>query len=410
MSLAQFQSGSMADVHTRMIRWLENVAALNREIEFLPSDEAIGERKAAKAGLTSPELAVVMAYCKIHLYQTLLDSDLPEDPYLAHDLERYFPPPLPELYSDEMQDHRLRREIIATVVANQLVDRAGTTFAFRLGEETGAPASILARGYAVAREVYGMRQFWAAVEALDNRVHANTQLEMLIEGRRLVERAARWLVRANPTAIDIAALVERYEAGARMLWDAMPDVLGSEDRTTFDMRAQGLIAGGVPDELARRVAAMPSMLPVFDIVEVAATTGREPEVVMQTSFDLANRLWLGWLRDRILELPRNTRWQTLARAALRDDLGSLVRVLGQEALEAAGPRASSEEAVAAWEASHGTAVARCLGVLADIQSSRTYDTTTLPVALREVRNLVRAASGSSQQGDAVTAQDATFAG
>jgi glutamate dehydrogenase len=390
LSLALRQAGPMADVHGRLIRWLERVAGLNRELEFLPSEHVIADRKVAKRGLTAPELAVVMAYCKIHLYTTLLESDLPHDSYLAHDLERYFPPPLPERYSDRMQSHRLRHEIVATLVANQLVDRAGTTFAFRLIEETGAPASILARGYAVAREVYGMRQFWAAVEALDNRVRADVQLDMLTEGRRLVERAARWLARANPGAIDIAALVQRYEEGAQMLWEAMPGLLEGDDRSTFDARVNGLLAAGVADELARRVAAMPSMLPVFDIVEVAAATGRPPEVVMQTSFRISARVKLSWLRDRILELPRNTRWQTLARAALREDLISLVRVLSQEVLEAGGSQLTSEEAVQAWEASHRAPLERCLAVIADIQSSRIYDTTTLPVALRELRNVVHA--------------------
>jgi len=227
LSLAVAQAEPMVDVHARLIRHLEQVAGLNRELEFLPSDEAIGDRKAAHKGLVAPELAVAMAYCKIHTYSELLESDLPEDAYLAHDLERYFPSPLPERYSEHMREHRLRREIIATVVANQLVDRAGTTFVFRLGEETGAPASLLARGYAVAREVFDMRPFWEQVEALDNRVAAATQLEMLIEARRLVERATRWLVRAHPRGIDIEATTKRFEPGADLLAGACPGVLGS---------------------------------------------------------------------------------------------------------------------------------------------------------------------------------------
>jgi glutamate dehydrogenase len=415
MSLALHQAPGMADVHGRLIRRLEH-SGLNREIEFLPSDKVIGERKTARQGLTAPELAVIMAYCKINLYAELLESDLPEDPYLGHDLERYFPPQLRERYAAEMQCHRLRREIIATVVANQLVDRAGTTFAFRLAEETGAPASILARSYAVARDVYGMREFWAAVEALDNRVAAQTQLDMLIEGRRLVERAARWLARTNPARIDVEALVERYEPGARMLWEAMPAILDEDDRAAFEQRAAALVEAGVPERLARQVAAMPSMLPVFDIVEVAAVSGRDPETVMRTSFLVSSRLKLGWLRERILELPRNNRWQALARAALRDDLGSLVRVLSQEVLEAGGEEADAEHAIAAWQAEHEVAVRRCAAILADIQASRTYDTTTLPVALRELRNLVRASSSATPEGNApvpsetLAAEAGTFAG
>ena len=194
----------------------------------------IDERKAAHRGLVAPELAVVMAYCKIHLYQQLLESDLPEDPYLAHDLERYFPRAAAGALRRPDAGHRLRREIIATVVANQLVDRAGTTFAFRLGEETGAPPAVLARAYAIAREVFEMRSFWGAVEALDNQVDAQTQIGMLIEGRRLVERATRWLVRANPDQVDIAQTIRRFEPGAKLLAASLPDVLEGADREAFD--------------------------------------------------------------------------------------------------------------------------------------------------------------------------------
>jgi glutamate dehydrogenase len=391
MSLALAQAVPMIDVHGRVIRHLEQVAGLNREIEFLPSEDVIGERKVAHQGLVAPELAVVMAYCKIHLYATLLESDLPEDQYLAHDLERYFPPPLPERYSKQMRDHRLRREIIATVVANQLVDRAGTTFAFRLAEETGAPPPILARAYAVAREVFDMRSFWGDVEELDNQIGAATQLAMLIEARRLVERATRWLVRANPHAIDIAATTRYFKDGAKLLADALPDTLGGADRESFDDKASELREAGVPPALANRVAGMPAMLSVFDIVEVARATRRDLETVMATYFRLGSELVLTWLRDRIIELPRANRWQALARAALRDDLYSLHRALTREIIDTGGPRADTEAAIQKWSERNRAGVDRALAMIADIRASGAYDTTTLPVALREVRNLIRGA-------------------
>jgi glutamate dehydrogenase len=283
----------------------------------------IAERKQAGRGLVSPELAVLMAHCKIFLYAQLLESDLPEDPYLSHDLERYFPAPLPERYRTEMREHRLRREIIATVVANQLVDRAGTTFAYRLGEETGGPAQALARAYAVAREVFGMREFWNEVEALDNEVAARTQLEMLTQGRRLVERSARWLVRRNPEGIEIANTVRHFAPGAEALWGALPNILEEADRASFDAREAELLEAGVPAAFAVRVASMPSMFSALDIVDVANETGRSLKAVTVAYFELGCRLQLNWLRDRIVELPRANRWQALARAALRDDLYSL---------------------------------------------------------------------------------------
>jgi len=395
VSLALAQAAPMVDVHARLIRQLEQVAGLNRELEFLPADDTIGERKAAQQGLVAPELAVVMAYCKIHTYAELLESDLPEDPYLGHDLKRYFPTPLPERYSSQMREHRLRREIIATVVANQLVDRAGTTFGFRLGEETGASMSLLARAYAVAREVFEMRSFWEEVESLDNKIAAQAQLEMLIEGRRLVERATRWLVRAQPHGIDIEATTKRFAPAGAALGAACPRVLGHDDAEAFNQWISELAGAGVPPELARRTAVMPRLTSVFDISEIASATSRRLEVVMATYFAIGSRVALAWLRDRILELPRADRWQALARAALRDDIYSLNRELTQQVLANAPEGADADSALTAWRERNGPPLERVLAMLDDIRNSGIYDTTTLPVALREIRNLITGAAASS---------------
>jgi glutamate dehydrogenase len=399
LSLAMAQAAPMVDVHARLIRRLEQVADLNRKIEFLPDEESLEERKVDHKGLLAPELAVVMAYCKIRLYADLLDSDVPEDPYLGRDLEQYFPEPLQERYSREMSEHRLRREIIATVVANQLVDRAGTTFAFRLSEETGAAAPILARGYAVARAVFDMQPFWEQVESLDNEVDADLQLKMLIHGRRLVERSTRWLVRANPRKIEIDAIAKRYAGTAALLSASLPRVLHEPDCDAFDACVRELKGGGVPAELARRVAAMPHLLAVFDIAEISEATNRPPEAVMDVYFTIGAEIVLTWVRDRIIDLPRANRWQALARAALRDDLYSLHRSLTREVLEVAGPDDDAAAAIATWRERNEPAVKRCLGILDDIKASRVYDTTTLPVALREVRNLILESNGR-KPGDA----------
>jgi glutamate dehydrogenase len=392
LSLGVAQAPSMIDVHHRLIDYLERTSGLNREIESLPTDEVINERKAGRQGLVAPEVAVLMAHCKIHLFTRLLDSDLPEDEYLSHDLEHYFPAPLPERYARPMRAHRLRREIIATVVANQLVDRAGTTFVFRLREETGASPALLARAYAAAREVLDMPSFWAAVEALDNQIEAQTQLRMLIEGRRLVERATRWLVTAYPEQINIARTIGYFEEGAAMLRAALPDILDGTDRTAYHGWANELQAAGVPASLAGRVAAMPSMIALFDIVEAARTSNRTPKEVMTIYFKLGYRLELAWLRDRIIELPRTNLWEALARAAMRDNLNSLHRSLTQDVLDASKPGSECETAVEAWEQRNRPGLRRCVAMLDNIKASNSYNTTTLTVALREVRNLIPVSS------------------
>jgi glutamate dehydrogenase len=387
LSVAEHQALSMAGVHARLIRALERWGRLRRELENLPGEKTVAARRPERRGLLAPELATLMAHVKIALFEALLASDVPEDPYLRRDLERYFPAPLPDRYAEQMAGHRLRREIIATVIANQLVDRGGTTFVFRLGEETGAAPPQLARSFAVAREVFDMRSFWAAVEALDNRVDVGTQLEMLIDGRRLVERATRWLVRAHAEAIDIDVIAHRYAAGAEQLARALPDVLLGLDREAFDERRRELDEAGVPAVLSRRVASMQSLLSVFDIVEDGAATGQPQPVVTATYFGLGAALGLDWIRDRILDLPRADRWQALARAALRDDLYRLHRALTREALRQPAP--NGEVAVQRWQEENQPAVERALSVLADVRTSGTFDTTTLPVVLREMAGLVR---------------------
>ena len=294
-----------------------------------------------------------------------------------------------------MRGHRLKREIVATVVANQLVDRAGTTFAFRLSEETGALPAVLARAYGAAREVLDMRSYWDAIEQLDNEVSARAQVEMLIEARRLVERSTRWLVRANPYQVSIAQTIRRFQPGAEMLSAALPDALEGSDREAFDGRASELETAGVPADLARRAAGMQSMLALFDIVEVSAATDRKPEDVLRVYFRLGSRLELNWLRERIIELPRANRWQALARAALRDDLFNLYRELTRKVLDTGGRDADSQAAIETWTERNGETLDRALGMVADIRASRIYDNTTLPVALREIRALLR---GTSRRG------------
>src|SRR4051794_6653929 len=246
LSLARFQAPSMLDVHDRFMRELEAGGRLDRGLEALPDAEVVAERRAAGLGLTQPELAVVLAYSKITLYAELLSSDLPEDPSLDDELERYFPSPLPERFGDVMQRHRLRREIIATRITTDLVDRAGTTFVFRLHEDTGATGADIARASLIAREVFDMRSLWRDIEALDGQVAANTQLEMMLSGRRMVERSARWLLRTRPRPLDLAAEVARFADGARAVAGLLPGALVESEQEAWRERVARMTEAGAP--------------------------------------------------------------------------------------------------------------------------------------------------------------------
>jgi len=391
LSLAEAQAAPMVDVHARFLENLEGTRKLDRELEALPSGEDLAERKREHRGLTRPELAVALAFSKIDLYAELLDSDVPEDPHLSAELDRYFPAPLPERFGELMRSHRLRREIIATQVVNNMAHGGGTTFAFRLHEESGAPASEIARAYAAARDIFEMRPQWGEIEALDNRVEADVQIEMLLAGRRLIERGSRWLLRNRSRPLDIGTTVHFFAPGAAVLYGAVPRLLGPSDLEPLTVRADSLEQAGVPPSLALRVASLGTMFATFDIVEVAEECGLEVERVAAVHFRLGERLELHWLRDRIVALPRDDRWRALARAALRDDLYGIHRALTKAVLEDAPPEGTANERVDAWVAAN-PASERCLQTLAEIRVGRVFDTTTLPVAVREVRNLLSARS------------------
>ena len=381
ISTSTAQAGAMVEVHERYVRSLEQAGTLNRELEFLPTVEGFDEREAAGGGLTAPEFATLLSHTKIALAQELLASDLPEDPYLSSELELYFPTRLRDEFGTQLQRHPLRREIIASRVANDLVNRAGTTFAFRLADETGAGADDIARAYTAAREAFGLRDLWGEIEGLDGQVPAETQIAMLLRARILLERATRWLLRNRRRPLDIAATVARYAPGAAVLGQALPALLGRSELDAARTKAAALADAGVPAKLAQRISQLEALVPTFELVEIAAASELDVAAAAEVYFALGARLELHWLRDRIVDLPRETRWEAMARAALRDDVYSEQAGLTAEVLRAG---VGAER----WLQENATAVERSLQVLADIRTGGTLDLARLSVAVREMRNLI----------------------
>jgi glutamate dehydrogenase len=384
------QAGPMVAVHQRYLRSLEQAGRLDRALEFLPDDETLAERKAAGEGLTTPEFAIMLSYTKIALYDELLASDLPDDPALAGELERYFPTALHERFGAQLQRHPLRREIVAARVTNSLVNRAGTTFVFRLGEETGASESDITRAFMVAREVFDLRGLWAEIEALDARAPAQTQLTMLLRSRVLVERSTRWLLRNRPRPLDVAAAIAEFRAGAETLAGAVPSLLAVAARESARRTAEELAGAGVARELADRVAHLEALFPTFDLVEIASAVGLGVEDAAGVYFALGERLELHVLHERIAGLPREERWEALARRALWEDLHSERRALTADVLRTSPANGAVGERFSAWLTRNAVPVERCQQVLADVKAGGSYDLATLSVAVREIRNLIEA--------------------
>jgi glutamate dehydrogenase len=387
LSVAGRVAPQLLDQQARFIQALERAGRLNRALEFLPADEEIAERKAARLGLASPERAVLLAYSKMQLYDELLASDVPDDAFIATALERYFPKPLRERFARHLQAHPLRREIVATHVTNSMVNRVGSTFAHRMREETGASTAEAVRAYLVTREAYGFVPFWQQVEALEPKVPDEVLSAMLLDGGRLIVRATLWLLRHRRHLADVRAAIERFRSGIEALRGVVPEALAEDERQAFAQAAQRYADAGVPATLAAQVAGFEAAPAALDLVEIAEALGRDVPAVARLYFALGGRLDFPWLRARVAGLPAESHWQALARAALRDDLATLQRHVTADALRSAGGKGELGDTIAAWEQANRALLERFRQVQADLRAQKTIDLAMASVAMRELRNI-----------------------
>ena len=388
LSISQTIAPELLDLHSRFIRRLEKEGHLDRQLEFLPTDKVLAKRRAKQQGLTSPELCVLQAYSKITLYNQLLDSDLPEEGYFKTVLENYFPAPLPQRFGDSIAQHRLSREIIATVLTNVVVNRANSVFTYLLNEETGVTAPDIVRAFMVAWAVFDMQSLWDEIEALDNQVSAKVQIGMMIEARKQIERASRWLIRHHGLPLDIAETIKALHSGAGQLADNLLDLISNTDKEMLETKVQNLVDAGVPINLATRVAILEPWLSALDIVEVANTTTVDLSKVATVYFTLGTDLKLHWLRERIDNLPRDNRWAALSRSALRDELYRTHRQLTTVVLQTNTDIQEPTTQIATWMAHKKVSIGRCLEVLSEIAHAENPELPMLSVALREIRNLL----------------------
>ena len=387
LAAAKAQAPQMLHVHARYIRKLEREGRIRRRLDVLPGDKDLAERRSASSGLTLPEFSVLLAHTKIAAAQEVLASEVPDDPYLRRVLRGYFPVPLRERFADRMEAHRLHREIITTAVINDMVDRSGITFAFRLNEETGAAVPDITEAWLVARQVFDMARFWDELKAMESEVGANAYVLALLEARKLTERATRWLLHFRRPPFDIQATIDYFTDGVLAVAAALPKMLVGRDQSEFDVRRAAFVRLGFPDSFAHWVAAMVPAYSAFDIVETAAVVGRTVDEAAEVYFDLADQLQISRLRDRITALPRDDRWNTMARGALRDDLYTAHAALAKDVLTVTGA-GSPEDRLAAWVARNESAVARANQTLGEIWESDAFTVATLSVAVRAIRTLV----------------------
>ncbi|MCP5035730.1 MAG: NAD-glutamate dehydrogenase [Actinomycetia bacterium] len=387
LSAARIDAPSLIDVHGRYLDDLEGRGLIDRELEALPDNDAITDRRLAGRGLTTPEIAVLSAYTKNILSQEILDSEVADSPAFRPLLISYFPEPVREQFSHRLTSHQLRREIVANRVANLVVDRGGVSMIYRLCQETSAPSAELAAAHIAAWEIFQLEEIVAEANQLEGVLGVIQQLAIHLACRQLAERATRLLVRSRPTPFDPTTAIADLSAAVATTTAGLADALVGADRDAFETRVNELVANGAPEHLARRVAGLSSDPAALDIVAIASESADAAAEVSAAYFTIADRLDLTWLRDRILALPRDTQWSTLARLTLQTDLYSAHRDLTSLILAATPADADPVERLEEWIRTHRADVDRYRQTMVAIRSS-TADVTPLLVATREVRNLM----------------------
>ena len=379
LSIAGRQGVALIDQQARFIRFLERAGRLKRSIEFLPTDDQIKERKARGVGLTGPEMAVLLAYSKMWLSDELMASDLPEDPWTAKALERYFPALLRDKFGAYIPRHPLRREIIVTYVLNSMVNRVGATFVHRLCESTGATPALVVRAYLATREVFGYVPLWQRIEALDNAVGDAVQAQLINELGRLGTHATTWFLRSRRLAEPMEQVVKRFGPAV----DTLRARLASEGPTSA--RAVAWTQAGVPAAIVQDVLCADGLFAALDIAEIADATQRPLAEVSEVHAGLGQRLGLSRLRQQIDALPFDSYWQTQAKAALGDDLAGLQRAIAHDVVSHG--QGAAAQMLAAWEQRNLPALERANRLLAELADAKGVDLAMVSVALRELRNL-----------------------
>ena len=384
ISLMERMSVKRLGSKQHFIRTLEQQGLLDRQIEFLPSDAELSARKLRGQGLTRPELSVILSYSKIVAFQQLLESDIPEDPYLSKELLRYFPQPLQKKYADAMNGHRLKREIIATAVTNQTINRMGATFLMRMQEDTGRSVAEVAKAYTISRETLDARALWTQIDALDGTLPEAVQVDALEVIWKLQRSFVRWLLNRPGAMPGITAAVERYQGpfnDIRVASGVLPD----SQRPAYEASVKQWKEKGLPAALAQQLSELHFLEPAFDIIELARTRKLKPVDVSKVHFRLGEALQMPWLFEQIDALEVNGRWHAVARGVLRDELAAHQRNLTGQVLSTKG--ASAEAKVAAWLNRDDSSLRFTLSMLAELAEQKTLDYPTVSVAVQRLGQL-----------------------
>jgi glutamate dehydrogenase len=396
MGTSRINAESLLPVHASQIRHLVAERDLNRELEALPSEKEIARRTELGLGLTSPELATLMAHVKLALKDNLLASDLPDQEVFAARLPDYFPEQLRARFGPEIRSHQLRREIITTMLINDLVDTAGISYAFRISEDVGVSAVDAVRSYVATDEIFRVGEVWRQIRAAGEAgVPVAVTDRMTLDLRRLIDRAGRWLLNYRPQPLAVGAEVNRFAAKLAALTPRMSEWLRGDDRDIVAKQSAELEGLGVSAELAYSVASGLYQYSLLDIIDISDIIERDAAEVADVHFALMDHLGTDGLLTAVSQLPRDDRWHSLARLAIRDDIYGSLRALCFDVMAVGEPDETGEQKIEEWELTNSSRVARARKTLTEIYEDGERDLATLSVAARQIRSMTRTSGTGS---------------
>ena len=389
ISLTASQGLRGLELQARYINELERAGKLDRNLEFLPDDKALNERKLTGRGLDRPSIAVLMCYSKTLLKEQILASDVPEDSFMNQVLINAFPKPLQERFSKQMQEHPLRREIIATRLSNIINNEMGFMYVYRLQEETGASVAAIVRAYMITRTVLGLESIWKQIEELGTKINAQKQIEIMMFYVRLSRRVTRWFIRAQRRSLDITQTVKLYTDGIKELKKTMPAVFSEDNRELYKQHYQELIRSGIPANLAHELTVTRGLFAATDIIEIAYLKDIRISKVAEIYFGIEEYLDIAWIRTQIIIHPTENNWEALSREALRDDLDWQQRQLTSGLLSYEGSNKDLKAHIESWGNSHKELIDRWRDIVADLKASSVLTYTMYFVAVRELLDLTQ---------------------
>ena len=389
ISLAATQAVRTVELHSRYMNELERLNKLDRNLEFLPDEKTLIERKLLGKGLSSPEISVLLCYSKIILKEAILASDVPEDPYLKQFLLSSFPQPLQDRFAMQMQHHPLKREIIATKISNIIINEMGFGFVYRLQDETGAPISSIVRAYIITRSVLDMNHIWRQIEGLDNQIDAQKQSEIMTTYVRLLRRLSRWFLRSQRMKLDITKTVKQYQPGLLELKKIIPTVLGERFRVQFALHVDEYKDMGIPAPLALELTRARGLFAATDIIDVAQKQDIDMVAAAEAYFGIGEFLELEWIRTQIIAHPADNHWEALSREALRDDLDWQQRQLTASIVSCISKKQNFATCLEVWSKGHAELINRWHIVLTNLRSSSALNYTMFFVAIRELLDLTQ---------------------